>query len=660
MPSYHTNHTNHGEPGGGAGTGRAPEAPEAPDPNASGNPQGLPDDPPGTPGRETREREAAWRRAKDRQRERADGREAAPHPHADLVPPSLGHRAFEALADNVRDYAIFLMDPDGVIVFWGEGARLMKWWTRDEAEGAHLRLLYPDGGSEDGTAEDHLRQAAESGEYTGEGRRVRNDCSIFWAGVTLTALKNAEGTLLGFAKVTRDLTARRAADAVLQAAHEEAERARQAAEAANRAKSEFLATMSHEIRTPLNAILGYHELLEAEVAGPLTPLQLSYLGRARSSGRQLLSLIDDVLDLARMEAGRLAVGRVAARIGTVLAGALESVEPQARKKGITVVDAVSGHAAGVAYWGDEDRVRQVIVNLLANAVKFTEPGGRITVSAGTAEQPSPDARLEGQGPWVYVRVEDTGIGIAPARLQEVFEPFVQGDMSHTRRHPGTGLGLAISRRLAREMGGDLTARSEPGIGSRFFLWLPAAPAESLSTGGVEGQRSPGGEAEGAQVGTLREVGEAFTDELERVLHGYVARLRTDPATPSARKVREEELEDHLATFLADVSQTLAMIDVPAGDPTEAILDSAAVQRAVAERHGVQRARLGWTADELAREYAILREEIEAAVRRRPPRGGVLEADRTFILLDQVLASAERVALESFARARRGASSNGER
>jgi PAS domain S-box-containing protein len=147
-------------------------------------------------------------------RSRAKSKSMAP-PHATPPEGLLGGYAFAALAENVRDYAIFLMEPTGVICFWGEGARLMKWWTRDEAEGGHLRLLYPQGGSDDGTAEAHLAEAAEKGEYTGEGRRMRGDGSTFWAGVTLTALRDSGGKLVGFAKTTRDLTVRRAAEAAL-------------------------------------------------------------------------------------------------------------------------------------------------------------------------------------------------------------------------------------------------------------------------------------------------------------------------------------------------------------------------------------------------------------------------------------------------------------
>ena len=445
---------------------------------------------------EVREREAALRRGEER--EQGAGSEPVRDPYAGRARADVAARAFAALAENVRDYAIFLMDPEGVITFWGEGARLIKWWTKEQAEGAHLRLLYPPGGSEDGTAEDHLRQAAERGEYTGEGQRVRSDGSTFWAGITLTALRDDDGTLLGFAKVTRDLTARRAADAMLQAVTEAMVVARTAAESASQAKSGFLATMSHEIRTPVNAMIGYLGLLDLETDGPLTPGQRRHLARASASGRHLLTLITEVLDFSRIEADRVQVGRAAFRVGDAVAAALALVAPDARGRGIELADDVSGYAAGLCAWGDEARVRQILVNLLSNAVKFTEPRdgepGRVAVSAGAATQPSPEARLDGGGPWIYIRVEDTGRGIPADRLEAIFEPFVQADMTLTRAHGGTGLGLAISRRLARLMGGDVTARSDEGVGSAFFLWLQAAPVESLQSGGLEGPGSSESEA----------------------------------------------------------------------------------------------------------------------------------------------------------------------
>jgi nitrogen-specific signal transduction histidine kinase len=462
--------------------------------------------------------------------------------------------------------------------------------------------------------------------------------------------------------------------------------------AASAAKSGFLATMSHEIRTPINAVMGYLELLDLETDGPLTSGQRQHLARARASARHLLELVTEVLDFSRIEADQVSVGRTAFRIGDAVGAALGLVNPQARARGLEITDAVSGYAAGLAAWGDESRVRQILINLLANAVQFTQPrggeAGRVTVSAGTATTASPDARLTGDGPWVYIRVEDTGAGIPSDRLQPIFEAFVQVDMTLTREHGGTGLGLAISRRLARLMGGEVTVRSEVGIGSTFFLWLPAAPVASLHTGGLEGH-GPGGESPrssgqpaGAVMGSepgplptedeprtserdgpLRATADAVLGELERVLHAYVARLRSDPSTPSAHGAAESQVEDHLASFLADLAGTLHHLDSvdlsASGEPTPGIRDSTAIQRVVAERHGAQRARLGWAEQELRREFTILREEVEAAIRRRAPaltRGPTMEArrgevERALEVLNGFLALAERMSMTTFQKVR---------
>jgi PAS domain S-box-containing protein len=627
---------------------------------------------------EDQERIAALRRGEAMERERAAGERPSRTPFAGKARASVAARAFAALAENVRDYAIFLMDPEGVITFWGEGARLIKWWTKDQAEGAHLRLLYPSGGSEDGTAEEHMRAAAERGEYTGEGQRIRSDGSTFWAGITLTALWDDSGTLLGFAKVTRDLTARRAADALLQSAAQAAETARLEAESASNAKSGFLATMSHEIRTPINAVMGYLELLDLETDGPLTEGQRGYLARSRASARHLLDLISEVLDFSRLEADRMPIQRTSFRVGEAIGGAMALLAPAARARGIDLADAVSGYAAGLAGWGDQSRVRQILVNLLGNAIKFTEARegepGRIIVSAGTATTASPDARLGGEGPWVYVRVEDTGLGIPADRLQAIFEPFVQADMTLTRAHGGTGLGLAISRRLARLMGGEITVRSEVGVGSTFFLWLRAAAVESLDTGGLEGH-GPGsggrfGSAQdtgtesaravdrGVHTGPMLAVGSALLAELERILHAFVARVRSDPATPSAHSVSEAYVEDHLASYLADLAGTLQHVEIPGGasvgDPTAELSDGSAIQRVVAERHGAQRARLGWQESEVRREFEILREEVVAAVKRRAEllvgpnlEARRQEAERAEEMLRMIIGVAERLSLSSY-------------
>jgi signal transduction histidine kinase len=255
--------------------------------------------------------------------------------------------------------------------------------------------------------------------------------------------------------------------AAVQQAVSDAEHSRAEAELANRVKSEFLATMSHEIRTPINAMLGYAELLELGISGPVTPEQRAQLARIRLSGQHLSGLINDLLDFARLETGRLTIRSEVSAAEPVIQTALTVIEPPASAKGIDLhVEA----DAEVSFSGDPKRVEQILVNLLDNAVKFTPDKGSVTLRVHTVER-SGSARTR------FV-VEDTGVGISPEQIETMFEAFVQGESGLTRSHGGSGLGLTISRRLARLMGGEITVESEPGKGARFVLELPA-PAEKL-------------------------------------------------------------------------------------------------------------------------------------------------------------------------------------
>jgi PAS domain S-box-containing protein len=246
----------------------------------------------------------------------------------------------------------------------------------------------------------------------------------------------------------------------LQTHGEELERARTAADHANNAKSQFLATMSHELRTPLNAIGGYVQLIELEIHGPVTAEQRGALDRVMRAQRHLLRLVNDVLNLARIEAGRVDYARDRVDVANLVEGVLPMVEPQMKAAALTAtVDVMPGLFA----LADSEKVQQIAINLLTNAVKFTPPGGQIRVK--TRRDPEGGA---------LIIVSDTGIGIPDDKLASIFEPFVQVDTAESGRREGSGLGLAISRDLARGMGGDLRVTSKIGQGSTFTLTLPPA------------------------------------------------------------------------------------------------------------------------------------------------------------------------------------------
>ena len=273
-------------------------------------------------------------------------------------------------------------------------------------------------------------------------------------------LADAAGRPLRLVGTNRDVTDDRLADEERARLFEAERAARHDAEAANRSKSEFLAVMSHELRTPLNAIGGYAELIELGIHGPVTEPQRTALARIQQSQRHLLGLINQVLNYARIDAGAVRYDIVDVPVAEALATAEALVLPQVRARGLVYLPASISPDLSVR--ADREKLQQILLNLLGNAIKFTDRGEvRVTCSVQHAT--------------VSIAVTDTGIGIAPEKLVGIFEPFVQIDQRLTRENDGVGLGLAISRELARGMGGDLTAVSTPGEGSRFVLTLPQAP-----------------------------------------------------------------------------------------------------------------------------------------------------------------------------------------
>jgi PAS domain S-box-containing protein len=488
------------------------------------------------------------------------------------------------LVESVQDYAIFLLDPGGHILSWNRGAERIKGYTPGQVIGRHFSLFY----TEDAKARRHpqfeLEVAAREGRYEEEGWRVRADGGRFWANVVITALRNPGGELLGFAKITRDLTVRKRAEESLRQNEErltrivasatdaiistdddrrilvfnraaerlfavaageaiggsldrfipphalplkaadlrhgtdaaatthsmpgalparradgtelpveatisqamvggqlvftvvlrdvtervrteeartralaQAEEARAAAEEANLTKSGFMATMSHELRTPLNAMLGYTDLLLMGVPVPLPGPSVGYVERLRLSARHLLQLIEEMLSFARLEAGKEEVDLQPVALSDVLREVSAIVEPLAEGKGIVFRTEV--HGAPETLLTDPRKLRQVLLNLLGNAVKFTEQG-------------HVELRAERSDAWLVFRVADTGIGIPQEHLVRLFEAFWQGDGTLNRTAQGTGLGLAIAERYVRMLEGDIQVESVPGEGSAFTVRLP--------------------------------------------------------------------------------------------------------------------------------------------------------------------------------------------
>ena len=440
----------------------------------------------------------------------------------------------------------------------------------------------------------------------------------------------------------RDVTDRKRAEE--RAVQLERERlARAEAEAASHAKSEFLATMSHELRTPLNAVIGYSELLELGIAGDLAADQRKQVRRIRDSARHLLGLVNEVLDLAKVEAGQLAVQPRATGVMNTIEAAMALAQPLAEARGIHLSHECPDDE--MQFFADEDRVRQILLNLLNNAVKFTSAGGQIAVTCGTTAHVDSQARLSGAGPWVFISVSDTGIGIPSNRLASIFDPFVQVEGGHTRSSDGSGLGLTISRRLARLMAGDLTVSSTEGEGSTFTLWLREATAAQR-----EAARWRAESPDAARHQGLAEVGDLLLRELPSLVEAFVSRMRAEATVPGAISLRTTQLADHVGAYVADVAGVLSAIEEARGQPSRLVADGAEIQTFIAERHGAQRARLGWTPETLRAEWAVLNDEIKRAIQRRAggaPDRAIAEA---FIVLERLIEQAEESSTRALTRA----------
>lgn len=376
-----------------------------------------------------------------------------------------GEERFRLLVEGVREYAIFMLDANGRVTTWNGGAERIKGYTASEIIGQHFSIFYPADVRESGWPEHELQVAAQKGSFVDTGWRLRKDGTTFWANVTITALRDDTGQLLGYAKLTRDLSETKRVQAMELANQQreemlDAERsARMAAQRATRVKDEFLATLSHELRTPLSAILGWTQVLLRSASPQGPDAQKRAIEVIDRNARAQIRLIDDLLDLSRIMTGKIRLDLHQVAFTSVVEASVHSAMPSADAKGIRL-KAILGASQDIVS-ADSTRLQQVVWNLLTNAIKFTPKGGQVQVL------------LQRVNSHLELSVSDTGVGIPVSYLPHVFDRFSQKDSSTTRAFGGLGLGLAICKQLVELHGGSIKAASQgEGKGATFSVQLP--------------------------------------------------------------------------------------------------------------------------------------------------------------------------------------------
>ena len=360
--------------------------------------------------------------------------------------------------------SVVITDLQGSIEYVNPGFTQTTGYTSEEAMGKNPRVLQS--GVHPREFHEQMWKTITRGEvWRGEICNRKKSGELYWEDATIAPVFDEEGVLTHFVAVKIDVTQRKRADEALTLAKEQAEEA-------SRAKSQFLASMSHELRTPLNGVIGMAELLANT---ELDERQRSFVDACRSSGKSLLALINDILDFSKIEAGKLELDEYEFDLGRLVEETVQTMAFQARQKNIQIFSHVAPRACRTVL-GDGGRLRQLLVNLIGNAIKFTA-AGEVMVRVEPAEAGGDPALL-------CFRVSDTGIGIPSERMERLFQSFTQADSSTTRKYGGTGLGLAISKALVALMGGRIGAQSEPGRGSTFWFTVPLKGAAGKEGGGT--------------------------------------------------------------------------------------------------------------------------------------------------------------------------------
>ncbi len=371
--------------------------------------------------------------------------------------------SFRLMVESVTDHALVMLDPEGRVMSWNAGAERIQGYHAEDIVGEHFSRFYLGEDVINGKPQRVLAAVMASGRFEDEGWRLRKDESSFWANVVYTAIRDQFGNLRGFAKLTRDLTERRQVEAALTDA-------KSAAEKANQAKSDFLSSMSHELRSPLNAILGFAQLMESDSPPPTSSQQAS-IEQILHGGWYLLELINEILDLAVIESGRLSLSLEPVSLVEVMRECQAMIEPQAQKRGIQMTFPQIDNPWFVN--ADRTRVKQVLINLLSNAIKYNRIRGTVVVECS--------ANVAGR---IRISVADTGTGLPAEKLAQLFQPFNRLGQEASAEE-GTGIGLVVTKRLVELMGGVIGVESTIGVGSLFWIELVAVAAPQIVAGIAE-------------------------------------------------------------------------------------------------------------------------------------------------------------------------------
>ena len=373
---------------------------------------------------------------------------------------------YHKMVEEVEDYAIILLDSEGNITNWNKGAELIKGYSSAEILGKNFNVFYTQEDLLVGLPEELFKRARVEGKAQDEGIRVKKDGSLFWASVSITTLSDGAGNVIGFSKLTKDITQKKMADDKLRKAKEDAEQLAQA-------KSEFLSVMSHEIRTPMNAVIGFTELLASE--NPRED-QVEYLRILQYSTKHLLGLVNDVLDYSKIEAGKLTFENRPFDLKLVMNNIYHMFNQKALEKGLKFnlepIDRLNLFVSG-----DELRLNQILYNLIGNAIKFTSFG---EVSFGIFVDSEEDQQIE-----VRFQIKDSGIGIPSHKIKTIFDSFSQAEIGTSRKYGGTGLGLSISKKLVELQGGKIWVESDPGNGSTFEFVIKFNKIVASKAGSIE-------------------------------------------------------------------------------------------------------------------------------------------------------------------------------